>query len=89
MELWLSLVLLFLFVTMFVRTLTGKRGSGCGSLATGKMYQHLFRFAFLEGSWEIVYRYNKNMYLQRIGSFCRTGGRQIPSYLSKAADIIC
>ena len=45
--------------------------------------------AFLEGGWEIVYIYNKNMYLRRIGSFCRTGGRQIPSYLSKAADIIC
>ena len=75
---------------MFVRTLTGKGGSGCGRLAIGQMYKHfLLRFAFLEGGWEIVHRYNKNMYLQRIGSFCRTGRRQIPSYLSKAADIIC
>ena len=53
------------------------------------MHKHLlFRYAFLAGGWEIVYRYNKKMYLRRIGSFCRTG-RQIPSYLSKAADIIC
>ena len=39
---------------MFVRTLTGKgKGrSGCGRLAIGKMYKHLFRFAFLEGGWE-------------------------------------
>ena len=76
-EFWLSLVLLVLFVTMFVRTLTGKGGSGCGRLAIGKMYKHLFRFAFSEGGWEIVYRYDKNMYLRRIGSFCRARGRQM------------
>ena len=43
---------------MFVRTLTGKgKGrSGCGRLAIGKMYKHLlFRFAFLEGGWEIMH----------------------------------
>ena len=62
---------------MFVRTLTGKGGSGCGMLAIGKIYKHLFRFAFLEGGWEIIYRYDENMYLRRIGSFCRAGGRQI------------
>ena len=54
LELWLSLVL---FITMFVRALTGKgRGrSGCGRLASGKMYKHLFRFAFLERGWEIMH----------------------------------
>ena len=61
MEFWLSLVFLVLFITMFVRTLTGKGGSGCGRLAIGKMYKHLFRFAFWGGGWEIVYRYNKTM----------------------------
>ena len=42
---------------MFVRTLTGKgKGrSGCGRFAIGKMYKHLFRFAFLEGGWEIMH----------------------------------
>ena len=30
----------------------------------------------------------KKMYLRRIGSFYRTRGRQIPSYLSKAAVFI-
>ena len=42
---------------MFVRTLTGKgkgRG-GCGRLAIGKMYKHLFRFAFWGGGWEIMH----------------------------------
>ena len=87
---WLSLVLLVLFVvTIFVRALTGKGGSGCGRLPIGKMYKHLLRFAFLEGGWEIVFRYNKNMYLRKIGSSCRTGGRQISSYMSTTADIIC
>ena len=85
----MSLVFLVLFITMFVRTLTGKGGSGCGRLVIGKMYKHLFRFAFLEGGWKLIYRYNKKMYLRRIDSFCRTRGRQIPSYLSKAVDIIC
>ena len=50
---------------------------------------YYFVSPFWKGGWEIIYRYNKKMYLRRIGSFCRTGGRQIPSYLSKAADIIC
>ena len=64
---------------MFVRTLTRKGGSGCGRLAIGKICKHLlFRFGFMEGGWEIVYRYNKQMYLRRIGSFYRTGGQQIP-----------
>ena len=79
MEFWLSLVFLVLFITMFVRTLTRKGGSGCGRLAIGKICKHLlFRFGFMEGGWEIVYRYNKQMYSRRIGSFYRTGGQQIP-----------
>ena len=46
LEFWLSLVLLF--ITMFVRTLTGKgKGrSGCGRLAIDKMYKHLPGISF-------------------------------------------
>ena len=42
---------------MFVRTLTGKEKgrSGCGRLAIGKMYKHLFLFAVLEGGWETMH----------------------------------
>ena len=77
---WLSLVFLVLFITMVVRTLKGKGEADVAGWQLVKCTSTYF-VSFID-------TIKKCNYLRRIWSFCRTGGRQIPSYLSKAADNI-